>query len=329
MLPDLTAIHDLTAAHPYQRDLASVAARMAGLTSALLTDLGEPGKARHWLAVTDGYAQQAGDARTLTWGHAARAVLETYYATPAQVLTVTGQAIPAAHTITCAGNHWHPLSGHDELSDSRGVVNDDHKTAGGGGCCHRRSYSERLISGRNDHRDVRAGRVRHGPEIAAPDRPNPLRHDWHRLAVPTLADSEFCFQLHKAAKGKTVRVAALTQLAGRFRRMWLVVDSNHRRRSRRFTARRSYPRPMPLTSTYTVRGAVPRRRRPLCVRAHRAWSTDGDGKPMDGAVGAVTPIARPAFVPLTWHFRMPARCRHLPCHRVRNRARCRVLRGRR
>lgn len=103
MLSDLTAIHELTAAHPYQRDLASVAARMAGLTSALLTDLGEPGKARHWLAVTDGYAQQAGDARTRTWGHAARAVLETYYATPAQVLTVTGQAIPAARTITSAG----------------------------------------------------------------------------------------------------------------------------------------------------------------------------------------------------------------------------------
>jgi hypothetical protein len=33
------------------------------------------------------------------------------------------------------------------------------------------------------------------------------------------------------------------------------------------------------TSTYAVRGAVPRRRRPLCVRAHRAWATDGGGKP--------------------------------------------------
>ena len=67
-LPDLTAISRLTAAHPYQQDLASVAARMAGLTSALLTDLGEVSKARHWLAVLDGYAQQAGDTRTRIWG---------------------------------------------------------------------------------------------------------------------------------------------------------------------------------------------------------------------------------------------------------------------
>ena len=35
---------------------------------------------------------------------------------------------------------------------------------------------------------------------------------------------------------------------------------------------------MPLTSTYAVRVGFPGRRRPLCVRAHRAWSTDGTGK---------------------------------------------------
>jgi hypothetical protein len=103
MLPDLTAISRLTAAHPYQQDLASVAARMAGLTSALLTDLGEVSKARHWLAVLDGYAQQAGDTRTRIWGQAALAVLETYYATPARVLAVTRHAIPAARDFPCAG----------------------------------------------------------------------------------------------------------------------------------------------------------------------------------------------------------------------------------
>ena len=49
-----------------------------------------------------------------------------------------------------------------------------------------------------------------------------------------------------------------------------------------FTASRSYPRPIPLTSTYAVRGSVPRRGRPLCARGHRAWSTDAGGKPTDG-----------------------------------------------
>jgi transcriptional regulator with XRE-family HTH domain len=93
MLPDLAAIHRLTAAHPYQSDLASVAARMAGLTSALLTDLGEAAKARHWLTVLDGYAAAAGDTRIRVWGQGA---LDTYYATPAQVLSDTAQAIPAA-----------------------------------------------------------------------------------------------------------------------------------------------------------------------------------------------------------------------------------------
>jgi transcriptional regulator with XRE-family HTH domain len=103
MLPDLTAISRLTAAHPYQTDLASIAARMAGLTSALLTDLGEAGKARHWLAVLDGYAQQAGDTRTRIWGQAALAILETYYATPARVLALTSRSVPAASDFPCAG----------------------------------------------------------------------------------------------------------------------------------------------------------------------------------------------------------------------------------
>ncbi len=103
MLPDLVAIHRLTAAHPYQRDLAAVAARLAGLTSALLTDLGEVAKARHWLTVLDGYSAAAGDARIRAWGHGALAVLDTYYATPAQVIADTSRAIPAAGS-ACAGS---------------------------------------------------------------------------------------------------------------------------------------------------------------------------------------------------------------------------------
>jgi hypothetical protein len=58
---------------------------------------------------------------------------------------------------------------------TRCVVNDDHETAESGGRCHGRSYSELLISGRNDHRDVRAGRVRHGPEISSARRARRLR----------------------------------------------------------------------------------------------------------------------------------------------------------
>ena len=48
---------------------------------------------------------------------------------------------------------------------ARCVVNDDHETAESRGRRHRRSDPELLISGRNDHRNVRAGRVRHRPEI--------------------------------------------------------------------------------------------------------------------------------------------------------------------
>jgi hypothetical protein len=102
MMPDLAAIHRLTGAHPYQRDLAAVAARMAGLTSALLTDLGEAAKARHWLTVLDGYAAVSGDTRIRSWGQAALAVLNTYYATPGQVVADTDRAIPVAGG-ACAG----------------------------------------------------------------------------------------------------------------------------------------------------------------------------------------------------------------------------------
>lgn len=103
MVPDLAAIHRLTTAHPYQRDLAAVAARLSGLTSALLTDLGEVAKARHWLIVLNGYAEAAGDTRIRIWGQGALAVLDTYYATPGQVVADTNQAIPGAANFACAG----------------------------------------------------------------------------------------------------------------------------------------------------------------------------------------------------------------------------------
>jgi len=71
------------------------------------------------------------------------------------------------------------------------------------------------------------------------------------------------------------------------------------------------------------------RGRPLCVRGHRTWFTDGAGKPADGGGGSGY-VGRPrGFVLLTWHFRMHARCRHLPRHRVRTRAGCPGRRGRR
>jgi hypothetical protein len=36
------------------------------------------------------------------------------------------------------------------------------------------------------------------------------------------------------------------------------------------------------------------------------------GKPTGGAGRSGNANRLPVFVPLTWHFRMPARCRHLP-----------------
>ena len=47
---------------------------------------------------------------------------------------------------------------------------------------------------------------------------------------------------------ETARTAAYPQLTGRFRRGWQVVDSNHRRRSRRFY------RPLPLAARATCQG---------------------------------------------------------------------------
>ena len=120
---------------------------------------------------------------------------------------------------------------------------------------------------------------------------------------------------------ETARIAANPQLAGRFRRWWQVVDSNQRRLSRRFYSPLLLPEALPLTSAYALRGAIPGRRRPLCVRGHRVpgavRATDGKRNgPRTGPVGAVIPTVPPGFPPLTCHFRRPARCRRRPRHRV-------------
>jgi hypothetical protein len=81
---------------------------------------------------------------------------------------------------------------------------------------------------------------------------------------------------------------------GLFPQVWQVMGSNHRRLSRRFTARRSYPRRVPLTSTYAVRGGFPRRCCPSCVRAYPKGSVARTGakKPRTALLGAVT-VNRP------------------------------------
>ncbi len=77
-----------------------------------------------------------------------------------------------------------------------------------------------------------------------------------------------------------------------------------------FTARSSYPRTVPLTSAYALRGVFAGFGRPLCVRGHRV---PGPLKSTDGArtagAGAVTLTVLPGFWPLTCHFRLTARCR--------------------
>lgn len=70
------------------------------------------------------------------------------------------------------------------------------------------------------------------------------------------------------------------------------------------------------------------RRRPLCVRAHRLGPRTGAEKATDGAGRSGYADRPPGFLPLTWHFRMPARCRHLPRHQARTRAGCHGRRGR-
>ena len=79
---------------------------------------------------------------------------------------------------------------------------------------------------------------------------------------------------------------------------------------------------MALTSTYAVRGTFPG----PPPSAMRPWALGlgprtGAEKPTDGGGGSGYADRPPGLVPLTWHFRMPARCRHLPRRRVQTRVR--------
>jgi hypothetical protein len=56
-------------------------------------------------------------------------------------------------------------------------------------------------------------------------------HDGRAVREQAVEDSEQ--GLHVEPK-QTARIAENSQLAGHFRRWWQVMDSNHRRRSRRF-----------------------------------------------------------------------------------------------
>jgi hypothetical protein len=82
-------------------------------------------------------------------------------------------------------------------------------------------------------------------------------------------------------------LAEVLQLAGRFRSVWQVMGSNHRRLSRRFYRPPSSSLShMPLTYAYAFRDAVPGRRRPLCVRAPPRF---GFAQPTDLGVARTSP----------------------------------------
>ena len=85
-------------------------------------------------------------------------------------------AAPADHQ--CAR-----LTGKMSCLITRCVVHDDHKTAETGSRLHRRSDPELLIPGRNDHCDVRAGRVRDGPEISSARHGTEIISPGHRKVV--------------------------------------------------------------------------------------------------------------------------------------------------
>ena len=125
--------------------------------------------------------------------------------------------------------------------------------------------------------------------------------------------------------------------------MWQVVDSNHRRRSRRFYSPLAPPESPPADQRVRRSrrdcGVPPSAMRPWAPgsggsTAHgrrRNWPrtrakrpTDAGGKATDGPAGAVM-LTAPARIPaLTCHFRMPARCRRRPRHRgLARRRRCR------
>jgi hypothetical protein len=99
---------------------------------------------------------------------------------------------------------------------------------------------------------------------------------------------------------ETARTATYPQLAGRFRRVWQVVDSNHRRRSRRFysplASSESYATDLRLCGARWDCGPPPSAMRP-CVAASGRCSartgTDGGGESgMPTAAGAVCDHSR-------------------------------------
>ena len=90
---------------------------------------------------------------------------------------------------------------------------------------------------------------------------------------------------HMRDKAKTARIAEHSQPAGRFRRWWQVVDSNHRRRSRRFYSTLLQPESPPSDQRVCASRRVSGCHRPLCVRACRGrgrrnarTGTDGEGR---------------------------------------------------
>ena len=84
------------------------------------------------------------------------------------------------------------------------------------------------------------------------------------------------------AREKTARIAAHPQLPGRFRRMWQVVDSNHRRRSRRFYSPLLLPESPPadqhIRASRRKFGPPPSAVRPCAPDFGAVKATDGGGK---------------------------------------------------
>src|SRR5208283_1893425 len=92
-------------------------------------------------------------------------------------------------------------------------------------------------------------------------------HDGQAVREQAVEDSEK--GLHAELK-QTARIAENSQLAGRFRRWWQVMDSNHRRRSRRFY------RPLPLAARATCLEAA------VCPAAQRRIADDAPDANLDG-----------------------------------------------
>jgi hypothetical protein len=117
---------------------------------------------------------------------------------------------------------------------------------------------------------------------------------------------------------------------GLFSLVWQVLGSNQRRLSRRFYSQSILP------EVHAADQRIRRSRHDPGLRpsAMRPWASSfgprtGAEKPTDGGGGSGYADRPPGFSPLTWHFRMPARCRRLLRRRVQARAGRRGCRGRR